>query len=279
MVNKKFFLISLIILGPLALFGLCFFISHSGYSKVASTGIFSERQTDYIKCDTATTTDGYKNEYDEVKCALTEIHTGDTFLVNIGHGKQVIFTYTGTPYDPETSDSSEVDFYSEQDDAWQYQIMGSGAAPKKLTFRIADGYEDITGFSFRDMNYDGYLDLIDGTHQGAGANSWRFIFWFNPITETFESPDPEDVSSMDVIYSESDFNLKDRTMSLSGTSGPDGSYQYEYRFINGEWIQTHSMHSAPDETGQNCVNKEGNLIDGKMVEKKTLTPREADEHC
>ena len=70
MINKKYLLI---ILGTLTLLIFFVLISRIESSKDVKKGIISEQRSGYIKCDTATTTDDYENEYDEAKCVIKEI--------------------------------------------------------------------------------------------------------------------------------------------------------------------------------------------------------------
>ncbi len=246
--------------------------------------IASERQSGYTTCRNASTTDDHRNEYGEIICGFEEIQSGDAFLVDMGHGKQVVFMYAGTDYikgaNHEDPGADGANFDTEETDAWRYQVVGGDPVSKSLTFRIGDGSGNVSGFSFQDMNFDGYPDLISGTRQGAGTQSWRLIFWFDPVTNTFEASDYDsDTPSMNALVSESDFNVKERTMSQYGTSGNDSSYEYEYRFLDKAWVLVRSVYSSPDKSGKRCVTEEGNLVDGKLVEKKTSTPRDQDEHC
>lgn len=275
----------LIVLGLLALLGASLLISHDMRSgEMDSKGVTTGRRPGYTTCRNASTTDSHGNEYGEIVCGFEEIRSGDAFLVDMGQGKQIIFMYAGTDFikgaDREGPGADGAHFDTEQTGAWRYQVVGGNPVSKSLTVRISDESDRVSGFSFRDMNFDGYPDLIDGTRQGAGANSWRLIFWFDPVTNTFKASEyGSSTPSMNALVSESDFNVRERTMSQYGASGYEGWYQHEYRFQDRAWVLVGDTYSAPDESGKRCITEEGRLIDGKMVKKKTSVPRDQDEHC
>lgn len=128
-----------------------------------------------------------KNSYPYTKtsCLLETLKSGDKYSVNIGNNVVAFFTYKG-------EEISSDDLHKTHDlnetmgsDVWEYY---TNVNPDKITainFNIVQQQAgDISGFYFRDLNLDGYLDLLS-SNICIPDECFQDVYMFDSKTSTF----------------------------------------------------------------------------------------------
>ena len=234
-----------------------------------------------IPCQNTTSLDGAKNPYKSITCGFSQIHNGDSFIADIGHNEQAIFTFVGSSSVDDALPTESSDFDSDQKNDWSYQIVGHEIkSPKTLSINIENCEHKIVGFTLADLNFDGYFDIVDSEQCGAGASTWQEIFWFNPTSQEYIVPEYfGDNMVLNQLTNDPRIDLKNKTWQFGGTDGADSSFDGNYTFVNGKWTLQLYEESRPSDDGKYCVTKGKKLKGSKYVDVGSSTPRESDEHC
>lgn len=209
--------------------------------------------------------------YQQATCDLETITKGAQFIVDIGHGTKLLFTSTKDIVDP-----SKSVFDDDYPYPWTYTVMNDISSKiHTINFNtISDMGFHIGTFSFRDWNFDGYLDLIDAPMCGNGQNCYSDLYFFDQKTGDFiksENGVGGDSSSLDI---------KNRIWFEHSRDASSDDYSSIRKFINGKWVlvESHSSYTSGDSYDK-CTFKDGAMIKGKWVEKTETVPFDGEYRC
>lgn len=218
--------------------------------------------------------------YDQVRCYFNSIKAGDMFRADIGHETKVIFMYeegTKTPCTPGNTCILRSPY-------WTYFLENNPTVKdfvpiEEMSRKDGDGDLVPEGLSFRDFNFDGYLDYVDGGVEedlSNGRSFYKHMFFFDPKTSSFVS-DPSTYSDepLDIPNGEV-FDLQHRTIQFTDTVEYT-THRDTYTFSNGAWTltsyyRTHLNEDPDVPPGKACEVYEGHTVNGKLVTTKKLVP-------
>ena len=111
----------------------------------------------------------------------------------------------------------------------------------------------------KDINFDGYQDIICLRSVGGAKSNYYYIGWlWNPFTSTFESANIDDICNLSIH--EEDQSLR----SVSAESAGHHRYQI-YRYIDDRFVLTNQLDFGPDTSVNPYIEAQCNYIEGNKV--------------